>query len=240
MLALLPLHPLWIPRAMLALFGAILVTAVFLPNTVFADNETLTQRVHQFLYEKTQTLGEEVVIDLRAPSPHLPACINPTPFLPNADQAPLGRVSVGVRCGEQQSQIRYLQAQVDVIGPYAVASEDISRGTLITESMLNTQRGNLGGLSSRTLTDADNIVGNVALRPIRSGSAFQAHDIQAPRLVERGQRVTVIAEGAAFRISREGEAMDDGGLNERIRVRFGSREILEARIIGDGVLQIDF
>ncbi|NYS61683.1 flagellar basal body P-ring formation protein FlgA [Halomonas salicampi] len=240
MLAFLPLHPLWIPRVMLALFGAILVTAVFLPNTAFADNEALTQRVHQFLYEKTQTLGEEVVIDLRAPSPHLPACINPTPFLPNADQAPLGRVSVGVRCGEQQSQIRYLQAQVDVIGPYAVASEDISRGTLITESMLNTQRGNLGELSSRTLTDADNIVGNVALRPIRSGSSFQAHDIQAPRLVERGQRVTVIAEGTAFRISREGEAMDDGGLDERIRVRFGSREILEARIIADGVLQLDF
>lgn len=225
---------------MLALLGTILVTTAVLPNTAFADDEALTQRVHQFLYEKTQTLGEEVVIDLRAPSPHLPACINPTPFLPNADQAPLGRVSIGVRCGEQQSQIRYLQAQVDVIGPYAVASEDISRGTLITESMLNTQRGNLGELSSRTLTEADNIVGNVALRPIRSGSAFQAHDIQAPRLVERGQRVTVIAEGTAFRISREGEAMDEGGLNERIRVRFGSREILEARIIADGVLQIDF
>ncbi|MCL7929304.1 flagellar basal body P-ring formation protein FlgA [Halomonas sp. ATCHA] len=217
-----------------------LVTVVFIPNIAFANDEVLTQRVHQFLYEKTLMLGEEVVIDLRAPSPHLPACINPTPFLPNADQAPLGRISVGVRCGEQQSQVRYLQAQVDVIGPYAVASEDISRGTLITESMLDTQRGNLGELSSRTLTEADSIVGNVALRPIRSGSSFQAHDIQAPRLVERGQRVTVIAEGPAFRIAREGEAMDDGGLNERIRVRFGSREILEARITGDGVLQIDF
>ncbi|MDR5898760.1 flagellar basal body P-ring formation chaperone FlgA [Halomonas vilamensis] len=218
----------------------LLGSLVFLPGTADADDETLTQRVHQFLYQKTQTLGEEVVIELRAPSPHLPACLNPTPFLPNADQAPLGRVSVGVRCGEQQRQIRYLQAQIDVIGPYAVAAEDISRGTPITDAMLDTQRGNLGELSSRALTDADEIIGNVARRPIRRGSTFQAHDIQAPRLVERGQRVTVIAKGPAFRIAREGEAMDDGGLNERIRVRFGPREILEARITGEGVLQIDF
>lgn len=240
MLALLPPHPLWMPRVVLALCFVILSVAVFYPHTAFADDETLTQRVHQFLYEKTQALGEEVVIDLRAPSPHLPACINPTPFLPNAGQAPLGRVSVGVRCGEQQRQIRYLQAQIDVIGSYAVASEDIPRGTLITQAMLSTQRGNLGELSSRALTDADEIVGNVARRPIRHGSTFQAHDIQTPLLVKRGQRVTVTAEGPAFRIAREGEAMDDGGLNERIRVRFGSREILEARIVGEGVLQIDF
>jgi flagella basal body P-ring formation protein FlgA len=240
MLALLPVNLRWVSRFVVASCFALLGSLAFLPHPAFAGDETLTQRVHQFLYEKTQVLGEEVVIDLRAPSPHLPPCIAPEPFLPNANQAPLGRVSVGVRCGEQQRQIRYLQAQVDVIGPYAVAAKDIPRHTRITQAMLDTQHGNLGELSSRTVTAADDIIGNVTRRPIRRGSSFQAHDIQAPRLVERGQQVTVIAEGAAFRVAREGEAMDDGGLNERVRVRFGSREILEARVIDQGILRIDF
>lgn len=220
----------------------IVLACMCLPASANAqsDDDNLIQLVHQFLYNETQALGEEVVIDLRPPSPHLPACIQPEPFLPNADQAPLGRVSVGVRCGESSRQVRYLQAQIDVIGSYSVASRDIERGTLITQDMLNERDGNLGDLSAQALKNEDDIVGKIAQRPIRSGSAFLAHYLQAPNLVERGQRVTVIAQGAAFRVSREGEALENGALGERIRVRFGSREIMTARVSEQGILVVDF
>lgn len=210
------------------------------PMVVQADDQALTQRVQQFLYEQTRALGEEVIIELRPSSPHLSACIDPEPFLPNADQSPLGRVNVGVRCGENQRQVRYLQATVDVIGEYAVAAQDIPRGATINAAMLGQQQGNLGDLTSRTITDPQAIIGKVARRPIRSGSTLQPHDIQTPLLVKRGQRVNVIAQGNAFQVSREGEAMDNGAEGERIRVRFGSRDILEARVVGDGLLMIDF
>lgn len=220
------------------LFLAILFATVL--NRVQADDDNLLQQVHQFLYEETLALGEEVVIELRPPSPHLPECIQPEPFLPNANQSPLGRVSVGVRCGENSQQVRYLQAQIDVIGNYVVAARDIERGTLITSSMLNERGGNLGDLSAQALTAEEDIVGKVAQRPIRSGSAFLAHYLQAPHLVERGQRVTVIAQGSAFRVSREGEALENGALGEQVRVRFGSREIMTARVTEQGILVVDF
>lgn len=207
---------------------------------VKADDDNLLQLVHQFLYEETQALGEEVVIDLRPPSPHLPECVQPKPFLPNANQAPLGHVSVGVRCGEDSRQVRYLQAQVDVIGDYIVAARDIERGTVITSNMLSKRGGNLGELSAQAITAEEDIVGKITQRPIRSGSAFLAHYLQAPHLVERGQRVTVIAQGSAFRVSREGEALENGALGEQIRVRFGSREIMTARVTDQGILVVDF
>lgn len=210
------------------------------PMDAHADNQALIQKVQQFLYEQTQTLGEDVMIELRPPSPHLPACIDPAPFLPNANQSPLGRVNVGVRCGETQRQVRYLQAQVDVIGGYAVTTQDIPRGATITSAMIGLQQGNLSDLSARAITDPQAIIGKVARRPLRSGSPLQPHDLQAPLLVERGQRVSVIAQGDAFRVSREGEAMDNGAEGERVRVRFGSREIIEARVVADGLLMIDF
>lgn len=220
------------------LFLAILcVTSL---TTAQANNDNLLQQVHSFLYAETQALGEEVVINLQPPSPHLPECVQPEPFLPNANQAPLGRVSVGVRCGENGRQVRYLQAQIDVIGSYMVAARDIERGTLITPNMLSERDGNLGDLSAQALTDEEDIVGKITQRPIRSGSAFLAHYLQAPHLVERGQRVTVIAQGSAFRVSREGEALENGALGEQIRVRFGSREIMTARVTERGVLVVDF
>tara|TARA_R110001583_G_scaffold18400_13_gene73245 strand:+ start:433 stop:1119 length:687 start_codon:yes stop_codon:yes gene_type:complete len=219
------------------LLAMLAVTAL---TKVQADDDALLQQVHQFLYQETQALGEEVVIDLRPPSPHLPKCIQPEPFLPNANQAPLGRVSVGVRCGENGRQVRYLQAQIDVIGSYVVAARDIERGTLITSNMLSERGGNLGDLSAQALTAEEDIVGKITQRPIRSGSAFLAHYLQAPDLVERGQRVTVVAQGSAFRVSREGEALENGALGEQVRVRFGSREIMTARVTDRGVLVVDF
>ncbi|WP_336270140.1 flagellar basal body P-ring formation chaperone FlgA [Vreelandella arctica] len=219
------------------LLAMLAVTAL---TKVQADDDALLQQVHQFLYQETQALGEEVVIDLRPPSPHLPECIQPEPFLPNANQAPLGRVSVGVRCGENGRQVRYLQAQIDVIGSYVVAARDIERGTLITSNMLSERGGNLGDLSAQALTAEEDIVGKITQRPIRTGSAFLAHYLQAPDLVERGQRVTVVAQGSAFRVSREGEALENGALGEQVRVRFGSREIMTARVTDRGVLVVDF
>lgn len=121
-----------------------------------------------------------------------------------------------------------------------VAGQDIDRGMLITQDMLSQREGNLGDLSAHALTRPDDIIGMVAQRPIRSGSTFQAHFLQAPHLVERGQRVMVIAEGVGFRVSREGEALENGALGERIRVRFDAREIVTARITGQGSLVIDF
>ncbi|MFG6665479.1 flagellar basal body P-ring formation chaperone FlgA [Halomonas sp. HNIBRBA4712] len=205
-----------------------------------ADDTALIEAVQYFLYQQTQTLGQEVAIDVSPPSPHLPVCVAPEPFLPNASQAPLGRVSVGVRCGEARRQVRYLQAQVDVIGSYVVAAQDIARGTLITGAMITHRQGNLGDLANNALTNEESIIGMVAQRPIRSGDAFQAHALQAPEMVERGQRVTVIAQGAGFRVTREGEALEGGALDARIRVRFDTRELVTARITGNGVATVDF
>lgn len=218
---------------------------LFLVNLVFslhaqADDQGLMDAVQQFLYQETQTLGQEVMIDISPPSPHLPACVSPDPFFPNANQSPLGRVSVGVRCGEASRQVRYMQAQIAVIGKYVVAGQDIDRGTLITRDMLSHREGNLGDLAAQALTQQDEVVGLVAQRAVRAGSTFQAHFLKAPQVVRRGERVTVIAQGAGFRVSREGEALADGAQGERIRVRFDTRELVTARIVGQGTLVIDF
>lgn len=236
-------HPLRPTRPYLATLKQILCLSLLSLGFSFhahANNQLLMDTVQQFLYQESQSLGQEVMIDISPPSAHLPECIAPEPFFPNANQSPIGRISVGVRCGENRRQVRYIQAQIDIIGSYAVAGQDIDRGTLITSDMLTSREGNLGDLAAQALTDQDDIIGMVAQRPIRSGSTFQSHYLQAPQVVKRGQRVTVIAEGTGFRVSREGEALSDGAQGERIRVRFDTRELVTARVIGQGTLMIDF
>ncbi|MFO8044942.1 MAG: flagellar basal body P-ring formation chaperone FlgA [Halomonas sp.] len=203
------------------------------------QTDELIHRVQSFLYEMAGTEADEVVIELRPPSAHLPRCESPEPFLTRPDASVVGRVSVGVRCGVGGRQVRYLQAEVDVIASYPVAATDIAPGTVLTQAHLVHRQGNLAELARHAVRDATPLLGQQARRGIRAGSPLQSQFFQARALVERGQTVVVEAGGASFLVTRSGEAMEPGALGENVRVRFGQREILQARVIGEGRLAVD-
>jgi len=225
--------PYRLPRLLMA-------AALLLVSAAAPADEAMLAEVHAFLYDQANRLGNEVMIEVRPPSAHLPTCDSPQPFLPHAGQPVMGRVSVGVRCGEQGRQVRYLQAEVGIIGDYPVAARDMAAGTLVTPDLLETRRGNLSRLPRQAILDVDELLGQQASRPVSAGAPLQAHQFQAPALVERGQAVVVEAQGPSFRVTREGEALEPGGHGERVRVRFGSRELVTARVVGDGRLVVDF
>lgn len=210
-----------------------------LPLKASAD-DALMAEVHAFLYEKVASRGEEVVIDVRPPSAHLPPCETPRAFLTNPSQPVLGRVSVGVRCGPDGQQVRYLQAEVGVSGGYPVLRRDVAPGTLITPDLLEVRTGELSRLPRRSILDGETIVGLVAGRSLRAGTPLQSHQFHAPVLVERGQKVVIEAAGPSFRVTRQGEALEPGGEGDRVRVRIADRELITATVVGKARLAVDF
>lgn len=222
--------------------ATLVIVIMTMPLAIFtaAADDALMSEVHAFLYEQASGLGDEVVIEVRPPSARLPDCESPEPFLPRAGQPLAGRVSVGVRCGAEGRQVRYLQAEIGIIGDYPVAARDIAPGSVIDAGMLETRQGDLARLPRQTVLEASRIIGQVAQRPLAAGSPLQEHQLAARALVERGQTVTVEARGSSFQVTREGEALEPGGQGERVRVRFGSRELITATVIGEARLAVDF
>ena len=205
-----------------------------------ADDGELLQAVHGFLHEQASALGDELIIELRPPSARLPTCESPAPFLTRPDEVPLGRISVGVRCGDDGRQVRYLQAEVGVIGEYPVLDTPLSAGETVRREHLVMQSGNLAELPNRALLEVDRIVGQVATRALSPGQPLLEHQFRNLPLVERNQRVVVEARGRGFRIAREGQALEPGALGDRIRVRFDNREVMTAEVVGEGTLVVDF
>ncbi|TFH85403.1 flagellar basal body P-ring formation protein FlgA [Billgrantia azerbaijanica] len=205
-----------------------------------ADDSELLDAVHGFLYEQARSLGDEVIVEVRPPSARLPACEAPEPFLPRRGEPVMGRMSVGVRCGLDGRQVRYLQAEVGVIGSYPVLAADVEAGTTLRADHLATRQGNLAELPRRTLLDAEALIGQMTTRPLRAGEALQEYQVQERPLVERNQQVTVEARGTGFRVSREGQALEPGALGDEVRVRFTSREVITARVSGNATLTVDF
>lgn len=229
------LRSLFAPSRCLA---ALLLLALIVPQGR-ADDTAMLERVRAFLAAEAASQGEEVRVTLYPPAAHFPTCRQPTPFLPDASRPPLGRLSVGVRCGEEGRRPRYLQAEVAVIGRYLETAREIAAGERLTRDDLVERRGELNRLPRRSLRDPSRVIGQVARRPLAAGRVIQAYQLQAPRLVRRGDRVTLVADGRGFRVTRQAEAMAPGGRGERIRVRLEDRRILEARIIGPRRLAVD-
>jgi len=191
-----------------------------------------------FLQDAARNLGNDVTVTVPASEVALPPCTEPQPFLPGHDQRLLGRVTVGVRCGDGQT--RYLQARVTAIGQYWVAAQDIPVGTLVTASMLEARSGDLTALPRQAVLDESAAVGRVATRTLARGSVVQSSQLQAPALIQRNRTVSVEAVGQGFRVVRQGEALQDGALGDTVRVRMSNRSVLTGVVAGNGVVKVSF
>lgn len=191
-----------------------------------------------FLQAAASNLGNDVTVVVQAPEASLPPCADPQPFLPGHDQRLLGRVTVGVRCGSGQT--RYLQARVTVIGQYWVAADDIPAGSVVTAAMLQARSGDLTMLPRQVILDEADAIGNVTTRTLARGNAVQSSQLRAPWLIHRNRTVSVEATGDGFRVVRQGEALQDGGLGDTVRIRMPDRSVLTGVVAGNGRVKISF
>ncbi|HXS05123.1 MAG TPA: flagellar basal body P-ring formation chaperone FlgA [Rhodanobacter sp.] len=198
---------------------------------------TAEDAAQAFLQDAAKNLGN-VTVTVQAPQAALPPCADPQPFLPGQAQRLLGRVTVGVRCGDGQT--RYLQARVTAIGQYWVAAEDIPAGSLVIASMLEARSGDLTALPRQAILDETDAVGHVTTRTLAEGSVVQSSQLQAPWLIHRNRTVSVEAVGQGFRVVRQGEALQDGALGDTVRIRMTNRSVLTGVVAGNNLVKVNF
>lgn len=222
---------------MFRIFLTAILLLILAVNTQAANsNRAVDNAAQQFLAQRSRHLGERVEVELQSTA-HWPDCQNPRPFLPNNHQAQWGRVTLGVHCGNNKHP-RYLQAQVRVFGHYWVTKEKIAVGAEITASHLRRVAGEISALPRGALKDKTEIIGQITSRPLRAGSPLQQHQLKSRPLVSRRQSVDLVASGRGFRIVREGRALDEGALGDRVRVRLPDRQIISGRITAPGEVSV--
>lgn len=217
-----------------ALAHSLLALALAACNYLWAAEEPAVAAVHHFLEQQSRHLEGEATIEVMRPGAHFPHCANPRAFFPGRSQRPWGRVTVGVRCGDGQGEVRYLQARVSVSVRYWVTARALDGGTAISSALLEPRSGDLGTLPREVIRDLDKIRGLVTRRPLASGTVLQQALLKTPPLVERREQVSVEAGGAGFRIARQGQAIDDGARGDRVRVRMPDRSTLRGTVVGPG------
>lgn len=84
-------------------------------------------------------------------------------------------------------------------------------------------------------SDADQVIGLAAKRPLRAGSAVAARDVAAAQVVKPGEMITVTYEAGGVSLALQAKALGAGAPGEAISVQnLQSKKTLQAVVVGPG------
>jgi flagella basal body P-ring formation protein FlgA len=166
-------------------------------------------------------------------------CMRPMrPFVPSG-QHMKDRITIELRCEDPKPWHLYVPVRIVSTSPVAVAVHAIVAGTMIKESDLRVEEHDVSDLPLGFLDDPAVAVGLTASRPISGGAYVTNQQLVAPKAVQRGQSVTLLADAGGISVRMAGKALSDGLINQRVRVQnLSSGKIVEGIARSQEVVEI--
>ena len=132
-----------------------------------------------------------------------------------------------------------IEADVAVLRRATVAVRAVPRGQVLRSDDVQTQPLAADSAGEEKLPARDEIIGREAIKELRPGQVITSDAVQLPRLVHRGDKITVRSLAAGVTISTSGKATQDGALGDWIAVDLDEpkRQIL-SRVTGPQVVEI--
>jgi flagella basal body P-ring formation protein FlgA len=116
----------------------------------------------------------------------------------------------------------FVPVKVSRMGDTLVLARPLASGQTVTPELVRVETRDQAGLAAGALERADQAVGRVAARALAAGSPLMATDLRAPRLVRRGDQVTLIARRGGLEVRSLGRALGDAGQDEQVNVENSS------------------
>ncbi len=213
-----------------ALAGGLLV----LSTAAAAD--PLTQQLTDFMQQQYPTAPQSLLVVIKTPAERLLHCDQPQFSLPSRNRI-WGNMSIAIVC---DSQKRFIQADVQVTDRYLVAARPIGAHQTLSEQDIAWRTGRLDMLTTAPLNDMALALGSVSERALGSGQALTAAMLRRAWRIETGQTVRVTAQGEGFAVQSTGKAMNNAALNDPVRVRLDSGQIVNGQLMENGDVRVIF
>lgn len=169
----------------------------------------------------------------------LPHCQEPlSSFIPQANQV-LGSVSVGIACTGDKPWTIYVRTQVSAQQAVPVLARPLARNTLITEADIKMIKQPVKSASNGVIYDPQQIIGMELTRQLDAGSVVRVTHLRAPKVIKRGQHVTLITGLEGLEVRIQGKALRDAASGERITVtNLSSGKQIEGIAHSDGTVTV--
>ena len=224
-------------------FLLVALSYLLISTAAAADNsssEVIFEVVKAFVYKEAQNLPGKIIIKTgRSDSGYAPrSCQQPEPFLPAGGRI-WGKFSVGVRCQGEAAWTLYVPVEIQVITSVVHAARLVSIGKPLDAQDIVIKEVDLVRIPREAATDPNQVIGKVAATHLSSGQPVRMHQLRAPHVISRGQRIRLIATGAGFTVSTEGEALTAAAEGEVVQVRSNqAKRIISGIARPGGIVEI--
>lgn len=213
-----------LPRAAGLLLGVCL--SVSFPTLAADQRWQSVDSIRQAAQAAAGVAGARAHLDDRI---RMLACQSPLQARPRAAGQRATSRTVQVQCARPAWTL-YVPVRADARQSVVVLDRSMGRGEVVTPADLRLERRPQSA-GYAYITSVDAVAGKRLTRPAAQGTALTPAWVDAPLAVSRGQEVTVLAAAGGLKIRTRGEALSEGSLNDRIRVRnLSSGRVIEAVI----------
>ncbi len=133
-----------------------------------------------------------------------------------------------------------VSGRIETMFSVVVPARSIAEGDILAEQDLSMMDVPAGRIRGEVVEHIDDVVGLLAVRALRPGMPMTKADLRRPDLVHRGGPVMVRLSLAGIDVAAQGQALESGALDERIRVLNPlSHAILIATITGQNEVRLE-
>lgn len=125
-------------------------------------------------------------------------------------------------------------------GTVVFASRPLSRNSIIAAGDIETDFRDVSMLGAGVIKRPELAIGKQLSKSLRPGDAMFTHQLKNQTLVKRGDQVTILVKSSGLQVSAPGEVKNPGAAGDLVRVKnLMSRRILQARVVDEGVVEVD-
>ncbi|MFL0796536.1 MAG: flagellar basal body P-ring formation protein FlgA [Cellvibrionaceae bacterium] len=166
-------------------------------------------------------------------------CEKPLEIKPLQKIRQSGRTSVQVICNSSTPWKVLVGAQVSITAPVAVAARSLPRGHRIQNSDIRMESQSLGNLRNGYVMDPQDILGKSLKRSVSTGSTLRVGNFLTPKMITKGNDVTIQAQLGKLIVVSTGTALSDGQLGQQIAVKnLQSQKVIKGEVIGPNKIQV--
>lgn len=129
--------------------------------------------------------------------------------------------------------------RIDRLVDVPVLKSSLRNGRIIEQSDIQLVPKRIATLGKEVILDPHNIIGKTPDRYLVAQKPIREDDITAPRMIQRGQKITLLHQQGALQLSAMGKSMEDGSKGDIVRViNSDSNKSLRGEVIGQGVVRV--
>ena len=152
-----------------------------------------------------------------------------------------GRMTVGIRCSSATPWTLYVPVQVRASVAVLSIANSLPKDSVLSANDLMVVNRTVQELPASYITDMQAAVGMQLTRSVNANALLTQAMLTQRLMINKGQEVTILADGQNFAVKMRGTALQNGTSGQRIGVKnTTSGRTVEAMIVDSGTVKVNF